>query len=288
MIALKWTAVVVGGIALFAFVLALIGQARWRGLTEDLSQRLQAARINAEAARFDPRELDGLPAPVQRYLRAALSEGTPIVAAATIRHTGSFNMSEAAEQWVPFGSIQHVITRRPGFVWDARVRMVHGIAVHVHDAYVAGVGETHPAVLGLWSIGRLRDTESLANAALMRFLAEAAWYPTALLPSQGVRWRAIDEQSADATLNDGPQSVTLRFRFGGDGLIESIRAEARGRMVGGKLVPTPWEGRWFDYRLQDGMRVPVRGEVGWMLPGGVHPYWCGTIRSIEYEHGSIR
>ena len=287
MIALKWTAVVVGGIALFAAVLALIGQARWRGLTDDLMQRLQAARLIVEPERFDARELDGLPAPVQRYLRAVLSEGTPIVAAATIDHAGTFNMSETGEQWVPFDSMQHVVTRRPGFVWDARVRMVPGIAVHVHDAYVAGVGETHPAVLGLWSIGRLHDTASLADAALMRFLAEASWYPTALLPSQSVRWQAVDDHSADATLSDGSRSVTLRFRFGDDGLIESIRAEARGRLVDGKLVPTPWEGRWFDYRSQDGMRVPGRGEVGWVLPGGVHAYWRGTIRSIGFEYRSI-
>ena len=40
----------------------------------------------------------------------------------------------------------------------------------------------------------------MAEGELMRFLAEAAWYPTALLPSQGVRWQGADERSAFATL----------------------------------------------------------------------------------------
>lgn len=38
----------------------------------------------------------------------------------------------------------------------------------------------------------------VAQGELMRFFAEAAWYPTALLPSQGVRWQAVDDTSARA------------------------------------------------------------------------------------------
>lgn len=40
----------------------------------------------------------------------------------------------------------------------------------------------------------------LAEGEFMRFFAEAAWYPTALLPSQGVRWQAVDAHTASARL----------------------------------------------------------------------------------------
>ncbi|MDI1259506.1 T6SS effector amidase Tae4 family protein [Aquabacterium sp.] len=33
----------------------------------------------------------------------------------------------------------------------------------------------------------------------MRYFAEMAWYPTALLPSQGLRREAVDDRSANAT-----------------------------------------------------------------------------------------
>ena len=118
----------------------------------------------------------------------------------------------------------------------------------------------------------------------MRFLAEAAWYPTALLPSQGVTWEAVDERTARATLRDRGLSVTLLFRFGEDGLISSIRAEARGRVVGGKTVPTPWEGRCWNYALRNGMRVPMDGEVAWLLPEGPKPYWRGHLTRVEFEY----
>jgi hypothetical protein len=40
----------------------------------------------------------------------------------------------------------------------------------------------------------------------MRFFAEAACYPTALPPSQGMRWDAVDDASANATAVDGQRA----------------------------------------------------------------------------------
>jgi hypothetical protein len=117
----------------------------------------------------------------------------------------------------------------------------------------------------------------------MRFFAEAAWYPTALLPSQGIRWEAIDEHSANASIADGPLTLTLLFRFNDAGLIASVRAEARGSMVGDKVVMMPWECRLSDYQLRDGMTVPITGEAAWIRPEGRKPYFRGTITSVSYE-----
>jgi hypothetical protein len=160
------------------------------------------------------------------------------------------------------------------------------LGVHVHDAYVAGEGILHPAVLGVFSLADLRGSGDVAQGELMRYFAEAAWYPTALLPSQGVRWQALDERSAQATLTDGALALTMIFVFGTDGLIESVRADARGRTEGGKVVMHPWEGRWSNVQVKDGMRVPMTGEVAWLLPeaqGGRKPYWRGTITDMRYE-----
>ena len=86
----------------------------------------------------------------------------------------------------------------------------------------------------------------------------AAWYPTALLPSQGVRWEPVDDHSAYATLTEGTISVTMLFAFNDSGLIDTVRAEARRRMVSCNVVPTPWQGRFWNYIERDGMRVPHR------------------------------
>ncbi|HWW86480.1 MAG TPA: DUF6544 family protein [Vicinamibacterales bacterium] len=275
--------IVIVGVCLVAAAVILFGALRWKSGTRELRDRLEAARLTIGLKAFDRRELEGLPAPVQRYFRTVLLDGQPIVAAVSVEHTGTFNISDAAEQWRPFTSTQRVITRRPGFDWDARVAMMPGVSVRVHDAYIAGKGTLHAAVFGLVSVVNLHDTPELARGELMRFLAEAAWYPTSLLPSQGVYWEAVDDHSARATLEDGDVTVTLLFRFGEDGLINTGRAEARGRMVDATAVPTPWQGRFWNYAIRDGMRVPIEGEVAWMLPEGARPYWRGQITTVTYE-----
>jgi hypothetical protein len=61
---------------------------------------------------------------------------------------------------------------------------VSGLPVRVHDAYVTGEGILHASLLGLFSLVDMRGGGNLAEGELMRFFAEAAWYPTALLPTQ--------------------------------------------------------------------------------------------------------
>ena len=206
-----------------------------------------------------------------------------MVAGVRVRHTGTFNMGEARDQWKPFTSDQKVVTQRPGFDWNGRVWMMTGLPVRVHDAYVAGEGILNASLLGLFSVVNMRGGGDVAEGELMRFFAEAAWYPTALLPSQGVRWEAADDSSAYATLTEGTTSIAMLFAFDEQGLIESVGTEARGRAVGGEVVSTPWQGRFWNYEERGGMQVPLDGEVAWLLPEGEKPYWRGSISEIYYE-----
>lgn len=286
MVSIKWVLAAVAVVLAAWGVVVGLGRWRWADATDALTRSLQAQRGEAAPARYDPGELEGLPEPVQRYFRAVLTPGQPIVIAATLAHRGEFDMGEAQPNWKPFTSEQRIVAGapgRPGFVWDARIAFVPGIAMRVHDAYVAGAGHLRAALAGLVTVAEPDPTPELAAGELMRYLAEAAWVPTALLPSQGVRWEPVDERSARATFADGSTRVTLTFHFAGDSTIESVRAEARGRGVGGRTVPTPWEGRWTDFQAQGGLRVPMSGEVAWLTPEGRRVYWRGTVTSARYE-----
>jgi hypothetical protein len=287
---LKWIAVATGVLLAGYVLLVALGAWRWNAGTRTLIDRLEAARRTAVPSKVDlGRDLDGLPAPAQRFFRAALGDGAPLVAALSLEHRGTFNVAaEGPERWIPFTSTQRVATSRPGFVWDARMAMAPGLTVYVHDAYVAGEGILHPAVLGLVSLIDLRSSSpepgGVAHGEFMRFVAEAAWYPTALLPSQSARWTAVDDRSARVTLADDAVSVSLLLRFDpSTGLIDSVRAEARGRTVGNDIVMTPWEGRWWDYAEHNGMKVPMSGEVAWLTPGGRRAYWRGTVTALHHE-----
>jgi hypothetical protein len=272
------------GLALILVATAILyGEFRWKSGTRKLRDRLDATRVSINPKVFDDIELANLPAPVQRYFRAVLTNGQPLVAAVRVEHAGTFNMDAAADKWKPFTSTQRVITRRPGFDWDARVAIMPGIPVLVHDAYVAGEGTLQAAVFGLKTVARLHGTGAVAQGELMRFFAEAAWYPTALLPSQGVLWTAVDEHSARATLKDGDITLSLLFRFNAAGLIDTVLAESRAQMAGGKVTHAPWQCRVWNYALRDSMHVPLDAEAAWVMAEGTRPYWRGHINKLSYE-----
>lgn len=277
---IEWTAVGIGLIGAIGYGLTAFGRVHWRSATQAQLALLEAAREPARRyGRYDERELDGLPAPVQRYFRAVLKHGQPLIAAATFELAGTINMSATADDWKPFTSKQWAITHRPGFLWNGRVSMLPGLAAHVHDSYIAGSGRLHAALLGLFTLARVQGDGEIARGELMRYFAEMVWYPTALLPSQGVRWAAVDDHCANATLVDGPISLSLLFRFDEAGLITSVHADARGSGVGKEMVMLPWDCSLSDYQLRHAMMVPTRGQVG----KGGKPYFDGELTALTYE-----
>ncbi|HHW08396.1 MAG TPA: hypothetical protein GXX29_00315 [Firmicutes bacterium] len=278
--------IISGVLALILIPAGLIyyGERSWQADTAELLRTMEAARLEEwEGAKyFRAEDLAGLPTPVERYLRTVLKDGQPLVAAVTLKHAGTFNMGTDSDKWTPFTSTQHVVTNRPGFVWDARNR-ISGLTAFVHDGYVAGKGLLKAKLFGAIKVMEQPGSPELNQGELMRFLAEAAWYPTKLLPGDGLSWEAIDETSARATLTDGDTTVELVFTFDEQGMISSVRSAARYREVNGTLVATPWEGRFWNYQENGGMLIPTEGEVAWLLPEGDKPYWRARIEQIEYE-----
>ncbi len=272
-------AIITASIIILFGLASLHGRYQWQSSTDKLRARLIDGRQAITPKTYDSKELEGLPDPVQRYFQAVLKDGQPIVAAVNLSQQGLFNMSETKAKWSPFTATQFVTTQRPGFDWDACIQMSPGVSAFVHDAYILGEGSLHASLLGLFTVADVRGTPEAALGELLRFFAEMPWYPTALLPSQGVCWEAIDNTSACATLSDAQTTVSLVFRFNAEGMIETMRAEARYR---DKLTAMPWGGRFWNYSTCNGMLIPLEGEVGWEYPEGIRLYYKGKVTEISY------
>ena len=287
---LPWLGPALGGLVILVIGLRAVGAARWTTRVRRQTTQLDAGTVPTHGrlpspAHFDARELEGLPAPVQRYFRAVLTDGQPIIAAASIEMTGSMNMSATAAQWKPFTSRQRVVTHMPGFLWDARVHLFPGAPVFVGDSYIAGHGSLIAKLFGLFTVAELQGKGEIAHGEFMRYFAESPWYPTALLPSQGVQWQAVDPSSANATIVDAPITLTLLFRFDEAGLITSVQADSRGAGVGkdGAMEMLPWVCTFSAYRQQDGMQIPMTGEAARVRPEGRKTYFVGHVRKLHHE-----
>jgi len=269
---------IVAAVALAAATAIVLALARWRwnAAGRDLRQRLVARATAPEPAIFSVAQLDGLPAPVARYLRAVLRDGQEVPRHVRIEWAGEFNMGRpGADRWVPFSATQDFVPGAPGFVWDARLRMA-GLTINVRDGFVADESSMLGKVLGLFTVVDRQGGDTLGVAALQRYLGEAIWLPTALLPGQGVLWDAVDGQRASATIAGGGARATLEFRFGADDLVESVYAAAR-TYDDGRNPPSlrPWQARVLRYAPIDGVAVPAEAVVEWLLPTGAYAYWRG-------------
>ena len=256
--------------------------AKWKRETDAMSEKLNAAATNAspnsETVSF--RDFDDLPAPVAAYFRYALKDGQTRIRTATIRHEGEFSLNS---KWVPFASIQHFSSNPAGFVWDANMKMNRFINVRVRDSYLNGRGAMKVKLLALFSIMDAHDDAALDAGSLMRYLAESAWLPTALLPSENLKWTPIDDHKALATLSDGNTTVSLEFSFNERGEISSFFAPARTHSLKGETKSLPWSGRLWNYQERNGVMIPIEGEVSWQMPQGNEPYYEGKIVDAQYD-----
>ena len=223
---------------------------------------------------------EDLPEPVERYFRFALTAGQPLVRHAFIRWSGELLMF-GSSGWRPFSAEQHFYGKPPGYVWDASVRVAPFLPARIRDSYIDGVGASEASIVSLVPLKGQHGTREVAEASLMRYLAEAVWLPTALLPRPGLSWSAIDADAARATLTDRGLSAAVDFRFGEAGEIVSCSAD-RYRAAGAGVVLTPWRGTYRNYRRIAGMMVPTAAEVAWVLSGRLTPVWRGRPLDIEY------
>lgn len=261
----------VGGLAAGTLLAGAAGNRRWERATARMAAQLsERASVSADRA-FSAEDLQGLPAPVARYFRFALTLGQPLLAQVRLCQEGELRLGGFGSSWKRFTAVQHLTADPPGFLWDARIFLGPWLPIQVRDSYIGGMGSGQMRIASLFSLAGQSHRPDIDAGSLHRYLAEAVWCPTALLPSRGVQWEFVSDDTARATLAHGGAKVALEFSFSDQGEIVRAYTPARFREVNGTFVSTPWVCRYRDYSLFHGMRVPLQGEMEWLLPEGRFP-----------------
>lgn len=281
-----WLKIVLAAAAIMAVILILavqIASSNWNKKTLHMVQKWTQPVEGRGTGRVSFREFDRLPTPVARYLRMVLKEGQPLIRSAKITQSGEFNMSRTGENWKPFDAIDYVSIAPYGFVWDASIHMAPLVSIKVRDSYLSGRSSMSGKILSLMTVVNAQGSRELNESALQRYLAEAVWYPTALLPSENLKWSAIDDRRALATLTDSGISVSLEFHFNGAGEISGVFSSGRYYEENGKYRREAWAGYHHNYHARDGMLIPIEAEVEWQFRDRKLPYWKGKMEAVDYD-----
>lgn len=241
-------------------------------------------RSQPAAAPTEPLEnrLAGLPPPVSRYLRLALGTRAEAPRWIELRQSGRLRTDTASQRWLDFSATHNATPLGCGFAWDAQVKIAPLLHVRVIDSLLRGRGAGRVLLQSIVPVGQDAGTPEMNSGSLHRFLAEAVWYPWALLPGERLKWEPVDDQRARATLSCHGIAVSLEFRFAPTGEVAGIYSEGRWGSFDGGYRKLPWEGAFTDYVRWNGVLTPRQGQVGWHRGGRFELVWQGTIESVRF------
>lgn len=264
-------------------IAAFLGKTLQKRWTARRAEKLRRTATAGRSEVFTTNDVEGVPEPVRDYFTNVLQEGQQYVDSVRLEQEGELRLGDADSAWKSFSATQYITVDPPGFFWDASVRLWPLVDLWIRDLYHDGNGSASVTLFGLLPVGGDESNPELNEGELLRYLAEAVWYPTALLPGEGVEWEAVDDSTATATLEYGGVTATLTFHFTEDHKVSKVYAEQRPRRVAASYEPTPWTGHWHDYENRNGISVPTAGEVVWHLPDGDMEAWRGRITDISYD-----
>jgi len=258
----------------------LISQSRFNSQIEkDVESLLEKAKTDDQV--FKKEDLEGLPEPVKGYFNKVMKEGQPYIDTVRLKQRGEFRVGgDNSSPWRSFTATQHYSINPPGFIWDAEIDFFPLVPVRVVDRYKNGEGSLQGKLLSAINVADAKPSPEMNSGELLRYLGEAVWFPTALLPDQGVQWESIDNNTARATIEDQGIQASALFHFNEENEVVKIHAEKRYRQEDNSSKP--WTGYFEDYEKRNGILIPLKGEVGWDLEEGYLSYWKGSIKEIEY------
>jgi hypothetical protein len=277
-------------LALFTFTLAALIAGLIVGAM--LNRTAFERRIDAEVAElfaeidtmptyYSERELEGLPAPVQRFFRRNLQEGVPHQSCVRTREAGRLR-ERPGQPWTEHVGEEYVVASTPALLWFARLRPLPFVWIDARTRYLRGRGHVQVKLLSsLSSIDRHDD--ATRRATLVSYIAELALLPGALLPGEDRDWEAVDEHAARFSIRDGELRVAGTFHF--DELGNIVRFESEDRPYVGEQKPstTRWVVRYSEHRSFGELELPTRIDAEWKLDDQLFQYAERTLEVIELD-----
>lgn len=270
---------ILAGIVILLLIATIVGKQRFNGkVRREVTAMFEPVRP-VKPDRVTEEALQGLPDPVQRWLRTSEVIGRERILTVRLRQRGEFRMAPDS-RWMPFEAEQYYTTDPPGFLWYTTMRPAPLVRITGRDKYWQGHGNMLIQLLSVFSVVNASGPE-LDQGTLLRYLNEMMWFPSAAL-SRYIRWEAIDDTSARATMECRGVTGTAIFYFNRTGEITNMIAN-RYREAEGQFELTRWSTPIRGYRDFGTIRLPSAGEGVWSLDSGDFSYIRLEITDIEYN-----
>lgn len=282
---IKLSLAILGIIILGVLVFLIINSISMNSMVDSEIEELITEAKNSEVKIFSYEDLEGLPEPVQRYFRYTLKDGQEYIRFAKMKTSGEFRRPNE-EKTADVTADEYFTAERPAFLFDAHFANYPyiGFWVDVRDKYHHGKGDMYVNLFSGYNVLDTRGAKELDQTSFLRFIGQTVMFPTALLPSDYVRWESIDENSARIVVIDGDNSGTASVYFNEAGEITKWVTEGRYEHVNGNYRKIGTIGYRSNYREIDGVKVPMKFVIERVLSDGTREvFWKGEVIDIQFN-----
>jgi hypothetical protein len=187
--------------------------------------------------------------------------------------------SAPGARWMAFTAEEEIEAARTRFRWEARFGGGRLGFFRVTDAYEDGHGQLAIRVGGIVPVKKVAGPDA-DKGELQRYLASFPSCPAMILNNPSLEWSATGPLTFRVRDVADPAGAAVEIEIDERGCPLGARAE-RPMLVGNQAVPTPWLASGGDYRERDGLRIGMRMEASWRLPGGPFMYYRAEVTSFR-------
>jgi hypothetical protein len=273
----------IGNLLILAALALSAGRARFDRRVDAEVRAMLSRESGANASVIQVEDLRHLPQPVRTWLASSGVVGREAVHTVRLKQRGQLRTS-AEGSWMPAHAEQYFTVDEPAFVWRVRTKMLGFLPISGRDKYAAGTGHMLIKAASLLSIVDACD-EKIAQGAMLRFLGEIVWFPSAAL-SPYLEWEHVAARRARVTMRHKGVVASAVFTFDEHGRVATMDAE---RYLGGgaEAKLTPWSVVCTEWRKIRGVQIPTRGDVRWHPPTGEFSYYRWQILDVEYDRAEL-
>lgn len=228
-------------------------------------------------------DIASLPAPLQRYWAATVSEqNNSEVRGVTMRIGGRLKLP-GTEEWLPIEGQQYISAVRPAFLWNVQATIGGPVWAEIQDHYESCTGTITSRGFSLYPRLNEKDIPELTVTQLARWSGLIVMVPSALVHNPHITWHPVDENSAIAEVRDCDVTTEHLFVFDEEGRV--IRTESsdryelyedRGYEKTGSIMHR------IDYQIIDGMSIPTESKLFRIEDGAEIEFLNETFYDIRF------
>lgn len=242
----------------------------------DVSERIKQ-NTKVENNLLNEKDIEHLPAPVQKYLRYAGVINKEKIN--NVKIVFDVEMREKGKDWFKATSVQHNFFDEPTRLFFMKAKMF-GMTVPGYHRYVEAKATMDIRLFGLFPI--VKESGDIMNKTeTVTLFNDMCLMAPATLIDKRIKWETIDSLTTKAIFTNRGISISSILYFNETGQLINFTSDDRTAISDMKQYrfSTPVK----DYQNINGINVPTYGEAIWHYPDGEFVYGKFSLKSIEYN-----